>query len=220
MCDGAMEPVYAQTAEKIIQFYKEAQNHQRNMILVGIAGPPGAGKSTTASALHKIIPRSLVVPMDGYHYRKSQLQQFPNPEEAFARRGAEWTFDAEKFVHDLRCLKETGHFSFPSFDHGVGDPVEAAITVDRQLYDVVLVEGNYLLLPEDPWNKLKDENILDLSIFIHADLEVVNDRVYKRHIGVGRSPQVAKERVETNDSLNAQKILRSADRADLVIHSI
>lgn len=53
----------------------------------------------------------------------------PDPEEKHQRRGAHWTFNAIKFIQDLRAARESGQGSFPSFDHKQGDPQENAIQV-------------------------------------------------------------------------------------------
>src|SRR3954451_6103059 len=67
--------------------------------MIGLAGLPGAGKTTLASRLAEAVnartaPNTLVaLGMDGFHFTKAELRQFPNAAEAFARRGAPWTFD-------------------------------------------------------------------------------------------------------------------------------
>jgi pantothenate kinase len=219
--DEAMRGTYSALAETINEQYnKWREDNPARLFLVGIVGPPGAGKSTTTAALKGLVPKSEIVPMDGYHFTKERLSQFPNASEAFARRGAEWTFDGERFVADIRRLKETSTGQFPSFDHGVGDPVENAISIDSTRTDIVFVEGNYLLLPEQPWSALKDEAILDFFIFIRASEETVRRRVFNRHVLVGSSPEIAQRRVDTNDWPNAVKILDSASRADVVVNSI
>jgi len=114
----------------------------------------------------------------GFHYTKAQLSAFPDPVEAFKRRGAHWTFDGSSFVSCLKKLKENGKFSFPSFDHGVGDPVNNDINVNEN-HHVVIIEGNYLLLNEQPWSEIK--NILDFCYFIDVDIETVEKRVFSRH---------------------------------------
>ncbi|CAD7701967.1 unnamed protein product [Ostreobium quekettii] len=86
-----------------------------------------------------------VVPMDGFHYYKAQLDSMKDPMKAYLHRGAHWTFDAAGFVAALRRIRETGAASLPSFDHGRGDPVEDDIKVQSGTR-LVIVEGNYLLL--------------------------------------------------------------------------
>jgi pantothenate kinase len=68
-------------------------------------------------------------------------------QEAYARRGAHWTFDAEAFVKCVGSIRNTGAAQVPSFDHGIGDPVPGDIRVTPE-HGIVLVEGNYLYLGE------------------------------------------------------------------------
>lgn len=212
--DHAMLATYEEVSREIVELF---QRKGQKQLLIAIAGPPGAGKSTLSSALHSLIPNSKVLPMDGYHYTKAQLSSFPDPVEAFKRRGAHWTFDGKSFVEALTKLKANGHGMFPSFDHGVGDPVENDIEVKEE-DKIVLIEGNYILLETEPWNQIKD--IVDFSYFIYCDVPVISNRVCLRHMSVGRTEAEAKERVDTNDALNAIEILESRHRADKIINSI
>jgi pantothenate kinase len=212
--DHAMRLTYEEVSREIMDLYQQKGQKQ---LLIAIAGPPGAGKSTFSSALHKLIPKSKVLPMDGYHYTKALLKAFPDPIEAFKRRGSHWTFDGEAFVKALQKLKSDGHGLFPSFDHGVGDPVENDITIGEE-DEIVLIEGNYLLLDIAPWREIKE--VVDFSYFIYCDVPIISDRVCLRHMSVGRTEAEAKERVDTNDALNAIEILGCRHRADKIINSV
>jgi pantothenate kinase len=81
---------------------------------VGIAGGPGSGKSTAAQEVCARInsmagcPVAVVVPMDGFHYYRRELDAMADPTAAHARRGAPWTFDAAKYVACLRGVVEKG----------------------------------------------------------------------------------------------------------------
>ena len=168
-----------------------------------------------------LTPITVVLPIDGYHYTKDALSKFPNPAQAFARRGAHWTFDAERFVADLISLKKDSsqNFTFPSFDHAVGDPIENDITVNNNS-EIIIIEGNYLLLDKEPWSIIK-RHIADFSIFISADEDIIRRRVINRHLKAHpeQTREFATNRFESNDLLNAREINETSVRADLIIES-
>ncbi|XP_048138467.1 putative uridine kinase C227.14 isoform X2 [Rhodamnia argentea] len=162
-----MDDVYEALAERLVPTASVASNPNSKYIL-GLAGPPGAGKSTLASEVvqrvNNLWPQNassfdsqvepmdvaIVLPMDGFHLYRSQLDAMEDPEEAHARRGAPWTFNPELLLTCLKNLRDQGSVYVPSFDHGIGDPVEDDIFVSLQ-HRVVIVEGNYLLLEEGVW---------------------------------------------------------------------
>ena len=45
---------------------------------------------------------------EGFHYYRKELDAMENPEEAHARRGAHWTFNADQFVQAVKSLKQEG----------------------------------------------------------------------------------------------------------------
>jgi pantothenate kinase len=178
--------------------------------LVAIAGIPGSGKSTLCEALHRRRPDAIVIPMDGYHIPRGQLDA-----EGIRRRGAPFTFDAASFGVDLLSLKKTHTGSFPAFDHAEKDPRPNAITVTPSV-PLVIVEGNYLLMQE--WQL---EPLFDLRVFLDCDLDTAMERVAFRHLACGISPteEEARDRALNNDRLNALEILADGcrDRADLIL---
>lgn len=210
----SMDDTYESMAKTITALLSRNNGSQ---IIVGIAGPPGAGKTTTAAEVSKRISGSIVVPMDGFHFSKAELDQFDNPSEAYDRRGSHWTFNASLFVSKLRFLKEHQECSFPSFDHGVGDPVENDIQVCHS-HKVVIIEGNYLCLDIPPWDEVRP--ILDYIFFIDVELKVAEDRVYKRHMSLGYGEEKSRTRVTKNDSPNAVLILQSKHRSDHIVQSL
>ncbi|MEO1983904.1 MAG: uridine kinase, partial [Fuerstiella sp.] len=171
----------------------------------GLAGSPGSGKSTVAEAIRRRMPEKVtVVSMDGYHYYRRQLDTMEEPEKAYARRGAPFTFDAERLVDELRLARQKGAASFPSFDHNIGDPVEQDIEL-RPGKQVVIVEGNYLLLDESPWASLK-KDVFDETWFLDVDVAECRRRVENRHVGTGLTREEARHRVSTNDGPNAELV--------------
>eukprot|EP01026_Neomeris_dumetosa_P056903 TRINITY_DN52155_c0_g1_i4.p2 TRINITY_DN52155_c0_g1~~TRINITY_DN52155_c0_g1_i4.p2 ORF type:complete len:313 (-),score=26.66 TRINITY_DN52155_c0_g1_i4:173-1057(-) len=198
----------------------QLQELKRQRILIGIAGVPGGGKSTVSQKLQERINEvensetAIVLPMDGFHYTKAYLSQMQDPEGAFFRRGAHWTFDADAFVNCVRKVKEQSEVLAPSFQHGVGDPVQDDIHInDNHL--IVFVEGNYVLLDIEPWQQLKE--IFDESWFVDCSLDDAMDRVFSRQTGNGLAPEVSKKRVEGNDRPNGELIQRSKHQANFII---
>ncbi|KAL0052381.1 hypothetical protein WJX82_001231 [Trebouxia sp. C0006] len=194
-----MDQAYTNLALRLLDASEFTYSDRKYM--VGIAGVPGSGKSTTArevcAKINTMRPRldrhhvAVVVGMDGYHYTRQQLDQFPDPDEAHARRGAYWTFDGAAFVEKMHELRAKGEATLPSFDHGVGDPVPDGVTVIPQ-NKIILVEGNYLLLDIPPWSKLT--KVFNETWYIDCDIDTAMERVLQRQIDHGRTPEVAKWR--------------------------
>lgn len=229
-----MDEIYDALAERLVPTAAAATNSSFKHI-VGLAGPPGAGKSTVASEvvkrINKLWPQkscafdsqveppevATVLPMDGFHLYRHQLDAMEDPEEAHARRGAPWTFDSKLLLSCLKTLRDQGSVYAPSFDHGVGDPVEDDIFVNLQ-HKVVIVEGNYLFLEEGVWSEIS--SAFDEKWFIDVDIDKAMKRVLKRHISTGKPPNIAEQRIQYNDRPNAELIFQSKKNADLVIKSI
>lgn len=59
-----------------------------------------------------------LLPNAGYHYSREQLDKMEDPEEAHARRGAHWTYDAEAFIDAIQALKGSSKL----YHHGTDIP--------------------------------------------------------------------------------------------------
>ncbi|KAK6937603.1 Phosphoribulokinase/uridine kinase [Dillenia turbinata] len=230
----SIDEVYDALAKRLVPTAAAASNPNLKYI-IGLAGSPGAGKSTLASEVvkrvNKLWPQktpsldsqvkqpdvAIAIPMDGFHLYRHQLDAMDNPKEAHARRGAPWTFDPTRLLQCLQALRSQGSVYVPSFDHGIGDPVEDDIFVSLQ-HKVVIVEGNYLLLEEGVWKEV--QAIFNEKWFIEVDIDTAMERVRKRHISTGKPPELAKWRIEYNDRPNAELVNRFKHNADLVIRSI
>ena len=183
--------------------------------ITAIVGPPASGKSTTAETLAERLnaadPGSAAVfPMDGYHYDDAVLHargQRP-------RKGAPFTFDVAGFGHMLKRLRDNqeAEIAVPVFDRSLEISRNAARIIPNTVRHLI-VEGNYLLLPEAPWSGLSA--VFDETWFVDEPLDVCCQRVTARHQRVGRTAEQAQHRVATNDRLNAQLVITACrHRAD------
>jgi len=179
--------------------------------ILGIIGPPGSGKSTLSSELSAhLLPPHVVIPMDGFHYPQSRLVELGRRE----RMGAPDTFDTLALADKLRLVRERAHpVLFPSFDRTVEEPVEDQIQVDPS-DELIVLEGNYLLLEDDDWSPIGE--LLDLSVYVDIPDELRLERLIKRHCDFGKSLEHATEWVHRVDEANARVIAQCAPRADVL----
>ena len=188
-------------------------------LLLGIAGPPAAGKSTLAARVaHSLAgdggaaPRAVVVPMDGFHLAQAELVRLGRAD----RKGAPDTFDAHGFVAlvtRLRAAAEPVVYA-PAFDRALEEPVAGAIPVAREV-PLVILEGNYLLLDSSPWAQVGD--LLDASWYVDTDADLRLDRLVDRHVAGGRTPAQARTFAVESDEANARLVAGTAHRADAVV---
>ncbi|CZR46805.1 uncharacterized protein FPRO_12256 [Fusarium proliferatum ET1] len=226
-----MDDIYAQLERRTLSLLQ--QLHQRSSdarSIIILAGPPGSGKSTIASqvvqrinSLHRT-PIAKVLPMDGYHYSRSHLDSLPNHVEAHARRGAYWTFDGQAVLGMVKQLHESRERPFatlymPSFDHEIKDPVPDAIVISPDV-KIVLVEGNWLLYNQHPWNQIV--NYADDTWFVDVDPQLALQRVAKRHVacGIERTLETAMGRARNNDMKNGEDIRRGLIQPNIIVKSV
>ena len=179
--------------------------------ILGITGPPAAGKSTLAALVTDALGPDLarLVGMDGFHLAQAEL----NRQRIADRKGAPHTFDSDGFTALLRRLRESDDpvVYAPLFRREIEEPIANAVPIPREV-PLVVTEGNYLLL----WDSVPP--LLDDAWFITApDQPARVARLIQRHVDFGRSPDAAREWVLRSDERNAQLIAGTADRADLVV---
>ncbi|MDO3702400.1 nucleoside/nucleotide kinase family protein [Micromonospora sp. C28SCA-DRY-2] len=181
--------------------------------LLGIAGAPGAGKSTLAERIVAAVgPAARLVPMDGFHLAQSELHRLGRAD----RKGAVDTFDANGYVSLLRRLRRLEPTSVwaPAFRRDLEEPIAGAIEVPPEVR-LVVTEGNYLLLPDFPWEEVRA--LLHEAWFLDLDAELRLRRLTARHVAYGRSPEQARAWAMGSDEANASLVVGTADRADLVV---
>jgi len=204
------------------------------LLVVGLIGIPGSGKSTSALILSALLDSNqeedegessignVIVPMDGYHYPLATLRSFPNADEVIYRRGAPDTFDSKSLRNDLQRIKQQDDImevTMPGFNHAKGDPEPGAHTFLRNEHSVVICEGLYLLHDSDGWDGMED--LFDFTVFLDSDIDDCIARLKERNKCIpGYTAEEIAIRCDAVDRVNAQTVLRSKIKADLVVNSV
>jgi pantothenate kinase len=183
------------------------------LALLGIAGQPGAGKSTLAERVVTAVPGAVLVGMDGFHLAHATLTALGR----VGRKGAPDTFDVHGYVallRRIRGLTDGETVWAPVFDRGIEDAIAGAVAVTSDV-PLVVTEGNYLLLDEPPWCDVA--GLLDACWYVDLDEDVRRARLQARHERYGRTPDEARERTWGSDERNAVLVSASRSRATAVV---
>lgn len=205
-------PTVADLAARVRQLGQAAGRR----VVVGIAGSPGAGKTTLATHLVQALGDDAVhLPMDGFHLANRTLETLGRR----TRKGAPDTFDGWGLLALVRRLRtETDHTVYaPSFRREVDEPVAGEIAVEP-CHRAVIVEGNYLLVAQEPWDQITV--LLDQCWFLAASADVRTRRLVDRHVRHGRGVSAATAWATQVDAANADLVEATRGRADLVVRSV
>lgn len=190
----------------------------RKRILVGIAGAPAAGKSTLATSLAASLcgtdgpDAAVAVGMDGFHLANAELERLGRA----ARKGAPDTFDAYGFAALIGRLRDPVEpvVYAPVYSRVVHESVGSAIPVAGSVR-VVIVEGNYLLLPRPPWSDVRAR--FDLTIYLETPTPVRVDSLVRRQRARGLDRDAAREWVFRSDEANAELVGPTSGHADVIL---
>jgi len=203
-----------QLCQRVCDFVGKATEFRR--VIIAIAGPPAAGKSTLLPILINALQnefgsqRVVGIPMDGFHLDNEQLENAGS----LSRKGAPHTFDVGGLLSLMRRLNtEESPIYAPEFDRAKDLSRNCAIKIESN-NDVVLVEGNYLLLDQPGWRELRDH--FDLTIKIDVPDKTLAERLVNRWLALGLSADAALARAHSNDLPNAATVHEQSLTADIV----
>lgn len=185
--------------------------------VLGITGPPGAGKSTLTDLLLERLRADGPVghlPMDGFHLADDQLDRLGRRD----RKGAPDTFDVDGFVAALRRLHEEPDRTLyaPGFERDLEQPIAAALAIEPEAA-LVITEGNYLLHPDGGWERVRP--LLAEVWYVDVDPALRLERLVARHVRFGKSHEEARAWVLRSDEANAALVAASREAADLVVEA-
>lgn len=209
---------FLQEIDRLLDAWCELQKKKNRRILVFLAAPPGAGKSTLAAMMEAFAKQKencklQVVGMDGFHHYQSYIQThhvIVDGKQIAMKdvKGCPESFDFDRFYTFLRRLQTEETIGCPIYDRKLHDVVDNQMEIHAP---IVLVEGNYLLLDEKPWCAVS--TLCDDSIFIKADIDMLKLRLLQRKMMGGSLAHEAVRFYEQSDQRNIERVLRHSIQA-------
>ncbi len=214
--DRAVNGIFVPLLRKLTATQKEAGRR----ILVMLAAPPGAGKSTLLSFLNRLsgetegIGKIQTIGMDGFHRRQEYLLNHDTVRNGKRIRmvevkGAPETFDLEALTDCVARIAAGETVGWPVYDRLLHNPVENAVSIDG---DIILLEGNYLLLDMDGWRELSA--FADYTVSVRAEETLLRDRLIRRRMKTGVPEAEAIRFVDFSDMPNVRLCLNCSMPAD------
>lgn len=180
------------------------------MLIIGIAGGTGSGKTTVVRKIIEQLPAGevAVLPQDSYYRDASDL---PLEERLKINFDHPDSVEFELLIKHVKDLKAGKSIEQPIYSYVTCTRAEGTIRVNPS--EVVIIEG--ILVLTHP--KLRD--LMDMKVFVDADADDRLMRVIKRDIVErGRSVDRVMERYEcTVKPMHEQFIEPSKRYADLIV---
>ena len=203
---------------------KMQQKLGRRMIIF-LAAPPGVGKSTLTLMLERLsnTDEELVplqaLGLDGFHYPNTYLNTHSVEREGklipmSSIKGSPETFSVDKLIGKLTDIRKND-VRWPIYDRSIHDIVEEIVTVRKNL---IILEGNWLLLGEDRWQNVR--SFADYSLFISAEPADLKERLIRRKMAGGSTMEAAKKFYQKSDRLNVERCLKKSWPADETWHML
>jgi len=197
------------------------RSKNKTRVVLGIAGPTGAGKSVVAVLLKHLAKQASLpfvlesITIDAYHYPNSYLNtHFADGVPLKRVKGRFDTYNTAQLAQDLAAFAAGETVAFPAYSRKLHDPVENSLIVEAKAA-LLVVEGLWLLYDEAGWETVG--RLLDYAIFIEADIARAREAVLKRHITGGRSLEDAARHYEQVDARNSNLVMTTRHKANKVI---
>ena len=206
----------------LLKQLQQLQKEKKERIIVFMAAPPAVGKTTLCEFLEYLSKQDQeltdiqALGLDGFHYHSDYI----NSHDAIVLgekvpmkqvKGCPETYDTEKLRQKLEKIK-TEDILWPIYDRNLHDVVEDQIKVEK---NIILIEGNWLLLKEEPWKTM--QQYADYKILILADEEMLKERLISRKEKGGLSREEAVAWYQNSDSKNVTRVLRDSLQGDLLL---
>lgn len=218
--EAEVEQIFLPFLRKLIKLRKQ----KGKRLVIYLAGPPGTGKTTLSLFLEELFKELDTkytfqsVSMDGFHHYNDYLDHHTiskDGQDIILRnlKGVPESFDFEKFKNKTKELSQKEIVAWPIYDRLLHDVSDKKMSVDA---DIVFIEGNYLLLRQEPWNELAE--YCDYSIFIDTELDFLKNRLINRKQNGGSTFEEADLHYHRTDKINAELVLNQSSPADLVFY--
>lgn len=206
----------------LLKQLQQLQKEKKERLIVFMAAPPAVGKTTLCEFLEylskqdEFLTNIQSLGLDGFHYHSDYI----NSHDAIVLgekvpmkqvKGCPETYDTEKLKQKLEHIK-TENILWPIYDRNIHDVVEDQITVTE---DIILIEGNWLMLKEEPWRSM--QQYADYKILILAEQEMLKERLITRKEKGGSSREEAEAWYENSDSKNVIRVLNDSVKGDLLL---
>ena len=208
----------------LLRMLSDMQKAKRQRLIVYLAAPPGTGKTTLSIFLEWLsgsylekpsnsIKKIQALSIDGFHYPQAYIKNRNIVRDGKTMpmqsvKGSPETFDLKKLSNCIKLL-QTQDIKWPIYDRNLHDIVDDAVLITE---DIVLIEGNWLLLDDTGWRELK--TFCDYSIFIVAKENMLKQRLIQRKILGGQNAKMATDFYNQSDCVNVTRALNSRLTSD------
>lgn len=205
---------------------KKSRAKKDGRYIIFLAAPPGTGKSTLSLVLEKLSKEDhnfenlQALSLDGFHHFNEYLQNnyinVNGKKQLLSKiKGSPETFDLESIKSNLKKLTTNQDAKWSIYDRQLHDPIRDILDINSQ---ILLIEGNWLLLNEDGWRDLIQ--YADYSIFIKTSKKLLEKRLISRKMRGGYSQDDATQFYKSSDQKNIDRVLNNSMKSDLLLEML